>query len=233
MSKSTSKKILAIATSSNPMINGKRTGLWLSELTHFLEVIHKAGYEYEIASPSGGKIPLDEHSVTPAQLKDPANVYVADHVAFKDGMENSKHCRDIDPSQYVSIYLAGGHGTMWDFRQSSDLQRLITHIHTAGQPVTGVCHGVSGFVDARDASGASLVRGKRVTGFTNLEDTIGGSKHAMPFLLEDALKANGALFHKNILPFTSRVEVDGQLITGQNPQSARAVGERLVAYLAK
>lgn len=120
---------------------------------------------------------------------------------------------------------------MFDFRQSPDVQRLVTAVYAADRYVTGVCHGVSGFVDASDGRGGLIVKGRRVTGFSNFEDTLGGTKRLMPFLLEDELKRNGAEFHKNLIPFTSRVEVDGKLITGQNPQSARAVGERLVALL--
>lgn len=97
--------------------------------------------------------------------------------------------------------------------------------------MTGVCHGVSGFVDSVDDKGAPIVKGRRVTGFSNFEDLLGGTKSLMPFLLEDELKKVGAEFHKNLIPFTSRVEVDGRLITGQNPQSARAVGEHTVEQL--
>lgn len=185
-----------------------------------------------VASPRGGKIPLDERSTGPSQHEDPANVRLMARAGFAGWLESSLACRDVDCSAYAALYLAGGHGTMWDFRQSSDLQRVITALYDAGRYVTGVCHGVSGFVDAMDGAGRLLVKGRRVTGFTNLEDALGRSKRAMPFLLEDALERNGALFRKNLLPFTRRVEVDGRLITGQNPQSARAVGERLVAALA-
>jgi putative intracellular protease/amidase len=127
----------------------------------------------------------------------------------------------------------GGHGTMYDFRQSPDLQRVITALYSAGRHVTGVCHGVSGFVDSKDAGGELIVKGKSVTGFSNVEDTLAGVKRLLPFLLEDDLKKSGASYKKNLLPFTERVEVDGLLITGQNPQSAKAVGQRLVEQLKK
>lgn len=225
------KKILAVATSAAPTLNGKRSGLYLSELTHFLDVIDKAGYDYDIASPEGGPIPLDENSVTDRQRRDPVNARFLAEPAFTAALESSLPCRDVDPASYAAIYLAGGHGTMWDFRQSADLQHIITATYDDHRPVSAVCHGVSGFVDATDGAGSRLVEGRRVTGFSNLEDLIGRTKSSMPFLLEDALKENGATFRRNKLPFTSRVEVDGLVITGQNPQSARAVGEALVDAL--
>lgn len=120
---------------------------------------------------------------------------------------------------------------MFDFRQSADLQKLITRLYSDKRFVSGVCHGVSGFIDSVDAQGNRIVKGRSVTGFTNFEDLLGGTKKLMPFLLEDELKKGGAVFKKNLIPFTSRVEVDGRLITGQNPQSARAVGAKLLEGL--
>lgn len=226
------QKILAIATNDATLINGKKTGLWLSELTHFLEIVDKAGYGWDLASPRGGKIPLDEGSATAKQLADPANAYFMAKPEFRAALEDSKAVADVDPSQYVAIYLAGGHGTMFDFRQSSDLQQVITTLHTQNAWLTGVCHGVAGFVDSVDRSGGRIVTGKAVTGFSNFEDLLARSKAFMPFLLEDALKQSGAHYKKNWLPFTNRVEVDGRLITGQNPQSAKGVGEALVRALS-
>lgn len=224
-------KILAIATSDATQLKKHRTGLWLSELTHFLAVIADAGFEFDVASPRGGKIPLDEQSVTPAQLADPVNARFMADPAFVDKLEHSLACADVDPTKYAAIYLSGGHGTMFDFRQSPELQRLITALHDANGYVTAVCHGVSGLIDAVDGRGTLLIKGKRVTGFSNFEDTLARVKSLMPFLLEDELVKNGAQYKKNFLPFTKRVEVDGRLITGQNPQSAHGVGDALVTAL--
>lgn len=223
-------RVLAIATNNAADINGKKTGLWLSELTHFLDVIVKAGIEYDLASPLGGKIPLDEKSAESLK-SDPVNARFMADPAFVESLEHSMKCADVDASRYDAIFLSGGHGTMFDFRQSRDLQRVITELAGADRYLTGVCHGVAGFIDSVDPKGAVIVKGKRVTGFSNLEDTLAGSKSAMPFLLEDELKKSGADYRKNLLPFTNRVEVDGKLISGQNPQSAKAVGEKLVEQL--
>lgn len=227
------EKILAIATNDATPLNGKKTGLWLSELTHFLDVIDKAGFGFDLASPQGGRVPLDEKSVTPGQQSDPANTRFMADPTFTAKLAKSLKCGEVDPSKYVALYLSGGHGTMFDFRQSAELQKVITALSSAGRFVTGVCHGVSGFVDSVDGKGEPIVRGKAVTGFSNLEDQLGGTKKLMPFLLEDELKKRGGLYKKNLIPFTSRVEVDGTLITGQNPQSAKGVGQALVERLRR
>jgi putative intracellular protease/amidase len=229
------EKILAIATNASPSLHGKPTGLWLSELTHFLDVIERAGYAYDLASPKGGKIPIDERRKSLAgQVKsDPVNArYMADK-RFRALLETSLPCADVNPNDYVALYLSGGHGTMFDFRQSMELQRLITELYSDQKPVSGVCHGVSGFIDSVDRDGRRIVKGKAVTGFSNFEDTLDGSKKLMPFLLQDELERSGASYRRNFIPFTKRVEVDDQLITGQNPQSAAGVGLELVVDLLR
>jgi putative intracellular protease/amidase len=227
------EKILAIATNSSPSLHGKPTGLWLSELTHFLDVIVDAGYAYDLASPRGGVIPIDERrkSLDGQVNSDPVNARFMADPSFKRHLSASLACSDVDPSAYVAIYLSGGHGTMFDFRQSAELQRIISALYASGRHLSGVCHGVSGFIDSVDAAGRRIVDGKVVTGFSNFEDTLDGSRKLMPFLLEDELVRNGARYRKNFLPFTSRVEIDERLITGQNPQSARGVGVALVEEL--
>lgn len=223
--------ILAVATNAAPDLGSFTSGLWLSELTHFLDVVEEAGFDWQIASPAGGRIPLDEHSTTAAQLRDPSNVRFQEDPRLQDALADSAGCADVDPADYAAVYLAGGHGTMWDFRDSAALQGVLTELYGRGALLSGVCHGVAGFVDTQDADGKRIVEGRTVTGFSNFEDRLARSLSYMPFRLEDELKRSGARYRKNLLPFTSRVEVDGPLITGQNPQSARAVGEHVVEAL--
>jgi putative intracellular protease/amidase len=227
------KRVLAIATNSGPKIHYGQTGLWLSELTHFTHVLTEAGHHVDIASPKGGKIPLDVRSTAPGQMKDPANVAFMNEPRFRDTLENSIAVKDVDPSKYDVIYLSGGHGTMWDFRQSPELQKVITEMFSSGKLVTGVCHGVCGFIDSVDKEGKSIVQGKRITGFTNFEDRLAGSLKHMPYLLEDDLKKAGAVYRKNFLPFTVRIEEEGNLITGQNPMSAKALAQRVLTRIGR
>lgn len=226
------RRILAVATNASPELHYGKTGLWLSELTHFTDVMTTAGHEVDVVSPAGGAIPLDVNSANQKQLADPANARFLADPKGKQALASSKAIGDVDARSYDAIYLSGGHGTMWDFRTSKPLQKAITEMHDAGKWITGVCHGVCGFIDAVDGAGASLVKNKRVTGFSNFEDRLAGSLKFMPYRLEDELKKQGAEYHKNFLPFTSRVEVVGKLITGQNPQSAKALGEKLLEQWA-
>src|SRR5262245_25503320 len=114
------EKILAIATNASPVLHGKPTGLWLSELTHFLDVIVEAGYGYDLASPLGGKIPIDERrkSLEGQRRSDPVNARFLGDPEFSARLSGSLRCADVDPAKYAALYLSGGHGTMFDFRQS-------------------------------------------------------------------------------------------------------------------
>src|SRR5688572_10799243 len=127
------RKILAIATNANPLLHGKPTGLWLSELTHFLDVVVQAGYAYHVASPLGGTIPIDERrkDLDGQVRSDSVNARFMASTEFRRQLETSLACAQVDASDYVALYLSGGHGTMFDFRSSAPLQQLITAMHAS------------------------------------------------------------------------------------------------------
>src|SRR5690554_1254919 len=202
------KKIIAVATNSNNALNkGKATGLWLSELTHFVDVLMEAGYEVDIASPSGGKIPLDVARYSfDKQMKDKSNAKFMSIPRLKQSLENSLSINEINVADYEAIYLAGGHGAMFDFRQSVALQNKLTEFHSEDKILSGVCHGVAGFIDTKDKSGNRIVKNKKITGFSNFEDKLAEAIEHLPFLLETDLKKAGAIYRKNLIPFTTRVE---------------------------
>lgn len=207
------------------------TGLWLTELTHFTEVVEAAGYTTVFTSPKGGRVPLDERSLGWLYMDDAARRQLASPV-FRQRLENTRPVAGIDPAQFRAIYFTGGHGVMWDFPGNPDLQRVAEQIHAQGGVVAAVCHGVAGLLDLKDARGRPLVEGRRVTGFSNQEEWLSGMKRQVPFFLQDRLVALGGVYSKGRIPFTSHVVTDGRIVTGQNPQSPRAVAEAVLPLLA-
>jgi putative intracellular protease/amidase len=197
-----------------------------------VDVVMQAGYEVDVASPQGGKIPLDvaKHSFD-KQMKDSSNAKFMSVPHLKQSLENSKSINEINVADYEAIYLAGGHGAAFDFRQSEALQVKLTEFHTLNKILSGVCHGVAGFIDTKDKFGNLIVKNKKVTGFSNFEDKLAEAIEHLPFLLETEFKNVGAIYRKNLIPFTSRVEIDGKLITGQNPASAKAIGKAVIKRL--
>lgn len=206
------------------------TGLWLTELTEFTDVVEAAGYKPVFVSPEGGKVPLDERSLKWIYMNHSAREHLKSP-AFRDRLEHTLPIASIDPVHFQAVYFTGGHGVMWDFPDNPDLQRVAAAIYARGGVLSAVCHGVAGLVNLKDPSGLSIIRGRQVTGFSNQEELLSGMKSQVPFFLQDRLVKQGARYSKGWLPFTSYVVTDGRIVTGQNPQSPKAVAEAVVSVL--
>jgi putative intracellular protease/amidase len=207
-----------VVTSHGEIPTGEKTGIWLSEFAEPYEVFRESGFRMTVASIKGGKAPIDPRSLTPeAEAKWEEAIRVLDDTVPIDS---------VDADGFDALFLPGGHGTMFDLPGSGKLQSLIRELFEAGRPVGAVCHGPAGLVDVKLSDGTPLVKGRRVTAFTNEEERAVKLDHAMPFLLEDRLRQAGAEFIA-AEKWVSHVEVDGKLVTGQNPQSGESAARRL------
>jgi putative intracellular protease/amidase len=225
------KRILIIVTNANSYHNQDlKTGLWLGELTHFLDVVHAHGYETEIVSISGGKVPIDPESLT-FFVMDKSTKTHFNNADFMAKLEHTKSINDVKSMDYDAIYLTGGHGTMYDFVNNPTLRTLIKDFYENGKIVAAVCHGVCGLLDVKLTNGNYLIHNKNTTGYSWFEETLAFRKSAVPFNLEAEMKKQGALYNKAFIPLTAHVAVDGHLITGQNPFSTKAVAEAVVEKL--
>lgn len=234
------KKVLIVATSVGEyQKTGIRTGLWLSELTHFYDVVEKAGFKMDIASTEGGFVPLDPASLLLTEVA--GNVGYKNSIArryedrkFMDHLSNSiKLSEEISADDYDAIYLAGGHGTMFDFKDNEVLQRLVAEFYETGKVVSAVCHGPCGFLDVKLSDGNFLVTGKKLTAFSWMEEELAKRDKAVPYNLEEELKKRGAQYSKAMIPQTAHIVEDDLLITGENPASALGVGEAVVKRIKK
>ncbi|TDR94743.1 type 1 glutamine amidotransferase domain-containing protein [Enterovirga rhinocerotis] len=219
------KKILIVVSSLDKKAPNLVGGYWFPELTHPVEVYDKAGIEFDIASPKGGLSPFDGFD-----LKDQATLDFWTNAGHRTKIANSIKLSDVDPTKYAAVQLVGGHGPMWDFVDNPELDAIIRSIHDRGGIVSAVCHGPAGLLGVRLANGERLIKGKKLTGFTAEEEASRGYDRIVPFELEGALKTAGAAFEEAPI-FQSRVVVDGRLITGQNPASAREFGEAVAKAL--
>jgi putative intracellular protease/amidase len=228
-------RILAVVTNVGEYEKvGYRTGLWLGELTHFWDVAEVAGFTLDIASPSGGYVPIDPESLMLQELGHAVGLGGPVHKryedrAFMDRLKDTMRVADADVAKYDAIYLTGGHGVCFDFR-SQALAELTARFWEAGKVVSAVCHGPAGLLEVK-VGGEYLVKGKDVTGFSWTEEGLAKREKAVPYNLEDELKKRGAKYGKATLPFVSHVVEDGLLVTGQNPASASGVGEVVVKKL--
>lgn len=206
------------------------TGLWLAELTHFYDELVKNNIEADFVSPEGGYIPLDPHSLS---MMDETDYKYYNDKDFRDKvLSGTLSPAEVNAADYDLIYYTGGHGTMWDFPKSKEIAEIAYTIYKNGGYVSAVCHGVAGLFPIVDEAGENLIKGKVVTGFTNEEETMNETHEVVPFLTEDVLKELGAVVEIGSA-YTPVVKVDGRLLTGQNPQSARALGEAVIEVLKK
>ena len=222
-------KILIVVTSHNQLGNtGKITGYYLPEVAHPYVALAEKGFQIDIASPKGGKAPLDPNSINAA---DKVSTSFYENKKTRGQLDNTLKLSDIDPSQYSAVLYAGGHGTMFDFRNNQTIDSLNRAIYEKGGVVSAVCHGPAALLSTKLSNGKYLVAGKNVAGFSDAEEEAAGLTQVMPYLLEQELKKLGAKYSKADF-WKSHVVVDGRLVTGQNPASAGEVGVKLAEVVS-
>jgi len=224
-------KILMVLTSHDALGNtGKKTGFWLEEFAAPYFVFKDAGAEVVLASPAGGQPPLDPKSDLPEFQTAMTERFKSD-AAAQQALANTVKLASIDQQDFDTVFYPGGHGPLWDLAESADSIQLIESFDRAGKPMGFVCHAPGALRHVKAASGAPLIQGKQVTGFTNSEEAAVELTNVVPFLIEDEFIKLGAHYQKGAdwAPF---VVQDGQLITGQNPASSEDVAKALLLQLA-
>ena len=222
--------ILMVLTSHDQLGDtGKKTGFWLEEFAAPYYVLKDAGHAITLASPKGGQPPLDPKSDAPDAQTDATRRFKADPAAQAE-LAATKVLGEIEADDFEGIFYPGGHGPMWDLAEDADSIALIETTIAAGKPVALVCHAPAALKNTKSEDGAPLVKGKRVTGFTNGEEEGVGLTKVVPFLLEDVLKEQGGDYSKGA-DFAPHVVSDGLLITGQNPASSGPAAEALLEAL--
>lgn len=206
------------------------TGLWLSELVHAWEVFQAHGFEQSIVSPQGGLVPLEPRSLKFPSYDKAAKSWHNDPARMAL-LENTASPEKINSADYDAIYFTGGHAVMYDFPDSEGLQRITREIWERGGIVSSVCHGYCGLLNTKLSDGSLLVEGRKVTGFAWKEEVLARVNKLVPYKAEDEMKGRGALYEKALLPFVSYAIADGNLVTGQNPGSAKATAQKVAALL--
>jgi len=223
-------KILIVLTSHDQLGNtGKKTGFWLEEFATPYYTLKDAGVEITLASPKGGQPPLDPTSDLPKNQTESTKRFRTDTAAQSE-LASTIKLADVSAGAFDAVFYAGGHGPLWDMPDNTTSIALIEAFVKAGKPIGLVCHAPAALVNVHGQDGEYLVTGKRVTGFTNTEEATVGLTAVVPFLLEDRLKARGGVYSK-AADWSPYVQVDGQLVTGQNPASSGPVANEMLKLL--
>lgn len=224
-------KILMVLTSHDTLGDtGRKTGFWLEEFAAPYFVFRDAGVDLTLASPKGGQPPIDPKSDLPENQTAAMARFKKDDVAQK-ALASTRKLADVRAQDYDTVFYVGGHGPMWDLVDNPDSIRLIESFYNSGKPVAAVCHSPAVFHRVMH-EGAPLVKGKRVTGFTNGEEEAVHLTKVVPFLVEDELKRVGGLYEK-APDWQSLAIIDGRIVTGQNPASSTAAANSLLKVLTQ
>lgn len=221
--------ILMVLTSHDQLGNtGKPTGFWLEEFAAPYYVFRDAGAEVTLASPKGGQPPVDPKSDEPGNQTEAMERFKKDSAAQEE-LANTRRLAEVKMDGIDAIFYPGGHGPLWDLAEDEDSIALIEEFYNAGKPVAAVCHGPAALLKVT-SQGEPVLKGKRVTGFTNSEEEAVQLTDVVPFLVEDELKRLGARFEK-AADWADFTVVDGRLITGQNPSSSTSAAQELLKLL--
>lgn len=224
-------KILIVLTSHDTLGDtGRKTGFWLEELAAPYYRFKAAGAELVLASPKGGRPPLDPKSGDADAQTEDSRRFENDPEAG-EALANTVRLAEVDAADFDAVFYPGGHGPLWDLAEDADSARLIESTVRAGKPIALVCHAPGVLRHATGEDGAPLVRGRRVTGFSNSEEAGVQLTNIVPFLVEDELTALGGAYSKGE-DWGPYVVEDGLLITGQNPASSAPAADALLRRLA-
>ena len=222
--------VLMVLTSHDQLGDtGHNTGFWLDEFAAPYYVLKDAGAKLTLASPKGGQPPLDPKSDAPDSQTAATQRFKQD-AAAQSALASTVPLSTVKAADYDAVFYPGGHGPLWDLAEDKDSIALIEALHAAGKPVAAVCHAPGVLRHVKSSDGQPLVKGKKVTGFTNSEEEAVGLTKVVPFLVEDMLKENGGIYSKGA-DWAAYVLTDGILITGQNPASSEAAAQALLQLL--
>ena len=216
------KKILIITTNSNGNKDIENTGVYLEEFAVPYLIFKATGYDIETASIEGGLSPVDIRSMScsnPIEWDDCIKV-----------LRQTKKITDLDYDKYDALYFPGGHGPMFDIAFDEKIKKVVEYFYSKNKIIGAICHGVAGLIGAKDENNEPVVKNKKITSFTNKEEHIIKFDEFVPFLLETKLKELGANFVEN-KPWSEHVEVDNNIVTGQNQNSATLLAEKIIEKL--
>jgi putative intracellular protease/amidase len=215
----TEKKVLMVVTHHDHFDNGRKTGLWLEEFAVPYILFIEAGFTVTVASLQGGSCPIDPGSIDKriaAEWKQAANI-----------LQQTDILSQVHYKDYDALMIPGGHGPLYDLANSRELDEVISYFDAQNKIIAAVCHGTGTLLQAVRKDGMPVVKDKKITGFTNAEEIMVQAEMLVPFSLENRANTQGAKFVAGT-PWSDHIETDGNLITGQNPQSSKQLGEAVV-----
>jgi putative intracellular protease/amidase len=221
-----STKVLFIATSHDKMANTtEKTGVWLEEFADPYYIFKEAGADITLASPAGGRVPLDPKSQSIILATYNTKRFLKDEEAM-NFLSSAIPLEEVNDGDFDVIFLPGGYGLIWDLADNKKVRQLLEIFYSKNKPIGATSHGIACLLSLTNNGGEALIKGKQLTGISNSEENLSGSKDVNPFLLESKLLSLGALYSK-AENYVSHIVEDGNIVTGQNPASSKGVAQKI------
>ncbi|AGP31493.1 type 1 glutamine amidotransferase domain-containing protein [Corynebacterium terpenotabidum] len=211
------------------------TGFWAEEFLVPYGIFVRAGFEVTVATP-GAVVPVVDNlslGLTGGILPTTARKFRNQLSELAPVLDNPVDLYGVDLQRYDLVFYPGGHGPMEDFAVDRVSGQMLIDRLASGRPLALLCHAPAALLATVDNDGSTPFAGRHLTGLSNREELVNSFAKKAPWLLEDRLTAIGMRYDKAFLPFRPHVIRDGNLFTGQNPQSSRKLAETLVAELSR
>lgn len=227
------KNILFVVTSIHHIAEiNRNTGFYLDELAIPLKAVVDNGWDATIVSIKGGEPPIEHKTLRPKGIRTEEQQWLLDDDFYFNKLRNSFSIHNIPNAHYDAIFMPGGHGVMWDFRQSQALANLVSDFYDSKKIIAAICHGPAGLLSSVSRkNNLPICHGKKVTCFTNAEEEKVAMTNVVPYLVEDELVKQGGIFLKKEAR-TPHCVVDANILTGQNPESSYLLASALIDVLS-
>lgn len=230
VTESSNQKILFITSNQHFYGNTElKTSNHFAEIVLAYDVFKKAGYEVDFVSPQGGAIPIGYINTSDEIQKK----YLYD-AAFMKLLEYTNGPSAVNSENYKAVYYSGGGAAMFGVPENVKIQNISKEIYENNGVVSAICHGTAGIINLKTEDGILIYKGKKVTGFPDaFENKKADYYKTFPFSIEEDIRRNGGAFVSSEKGWDGFYQVDGRLITGQDPSASAIVAEKVIEALKK
>ncbi len=198
-----------------------------AEIVLAYDVLVDKKYAIDFVSPEGGAIPIGYLNTSDSIQK--KYLYDAD---FMNKLKNTLKPSDVNPASYKAVYYSGGGAAMFGVPENEAIQKIAMHIYQNNGIIAAICHGTAGIVNLKTKDGHYVYKGKAVNGFPDdFENKEARYYKTFPFSIEEAIKERGGNFTYSQEGWDGFYQVDGRLITGQDPTASSKVAEKIIEIL--